>query len=138
MQLAVYLSVLVFNLVPRIETLNWRRFLPVPRENCHLNLKNCQKLDFFFLNCQKLPLVIFKKNENFWQFFWKKWQVFGNFWQSNGNFPEDQVTTTRLSVSKQQNQFLETVLHATTIRESRARHFWQKMRFCNFAQIMLV
>ena len=32
-----------------------------PPENCHLNVKNCQKLDFF-LNCQKLSF--FKKIAN--------------------------------------------------------------------------
>jgi len=41
-----------------------------PPENCHLNVKNCQKL------------------ENFWQFFGKKCQVFGIFltvkWQFSG------------------------------------------------------
>ena len=34
----------------------------------------------------------FEKNENFWQFFWKKCQVFGNFltvkWQFSGGLGE--------------------------------------------------
>ena len=44
-------------------------------ENCHLNVKNCPK------------------NDNFWQFFWKKFQVFSNFWHSNVNFAEGQDLT---------------------------------------------
>jgi len=40
-----------------------------PPENCHLNLKNGQKLAFFF----KLPKIVIgnfvEKNDNFWQFF---------------------------------------------------------------------
>ena len=33
---------------------------PDPPENCHLTVKNCQKLDFFFL---------IEKNDNFFHFF---------------------------------------------------------------------
>ena len=60
--------------------------LPIsdPPENCHLNVKICQDLTFFF-NCQKQHFLVEKKRHCL-AFF--KWQVFGNFltfkWQFSG------------------------------------------------------
>ena len=62
--------------------------------------KNCQKLDIFQQNWQKLSFFqqiangnFLEKNYNFWQLFWKNVKILAIFWQSNGNFPEVQVRT---------------------------------------------
>ena len=74
--------------------------------------KNCQKIEifskkiaknfkFFPKKLQKIFIFFkkiangnfFEKNENFWQFFWKKFQVFGNFltvkWKFSGGSDYD-------------------------------------------------
>ena len=45
--------------------------------------KKCQKLEGFFLNCQKLSF--FQKNYH-WQFFFKTMEIFGNFWTVKWQF----------------------------------------------------
>ena len=73
MRETVNLSLFLFN----EQTWHWfllfNRWWSDPPENCHLTVKNCQKLDIF------------------WQFFLKKCQVFGNFltfkWQFSADTP---------------------------------------------------
>ena len=84
-----------------------------PPENCQVNVKKLPKTWYFFQKIaknltffsKKLPKIFiffkkiangnfFEKNENFWQFFWKKKVKFlAIFWQSNGNFQEGQPHT---------------------------------------------
>ena len=60
------------------------RYRTDPPQNCQLTVKKLPKIFIFF---KKIATGnFFEKNENFWQFFWKKCQVFGNFWTVKWQF----------------------------------------------------